>query len=141
MKQSLILALGLLASASALHAQDTQKIEGVIPSIGYSRAIQVGNTVYISGLVGMGDTMEKQLANIYAQLPKVLERFGATMNDLVKETAFTTDMEGLKAANDIRKKAYGTHFPAATWVQISRLYMEQAKIEIEFIAVVGSGPK
>ncbi len=116
-----------------------QRVEGVVESIGYAEAIQVGNTIYVSGAVAGGATMEEQVRRIYERLAVTLGRFGATLADVVKETAFTTDMEALKAANPARRAAYGTHAPAATWVQISRLYMESAKVEIEVTAVVGSG--
>ena len=53
----------------------------------------------------------------------------------MKENAYTTDIEALKAAQDVRKVYYGTDFPAATWVQVSRLYMPEAVLEVEVIAV------
>lgn len=142
------LSLGLIALPLALHAQaavmpnavppQKQRVEGVVESIGYAEAIQVGNTIYVSGAVAGGATMEEQVRRIYERLAVTLGRFGATLADVVKETAFTTDMEALKAANAARRAAYGAHSPAATWVQISRLYMESAKVEIEVTAVVGS---
>lgn len=116
-----------------------QRVEGVHEGIGYASAIQIGNTIYVSGIVARGETMEQQVTNIFAELTRVLATFGATLQDVVKETAFTRDMEALKAANPARKAAYGGHAPAATWVQIDRLYMENALVEIEFIAVPGSG--
>jgi enamine deaminase RidA (YjgF/YER057c/UK114 family) len=140
-------ALGLFAvllaptMLSAQQAPDKQRVEGVHESIGYANAIQVGNTVYLSGVVARGATVEEQLTGIFEQARRVLATFGATLQDVVKETAYTTDMEALKAANSVRKAAYVGHAPAATWVGISRLYMESAKLEIEFIAVPGSGKK
>ena len=83
--------------------------------------------------------MEEQVTNIYAQLKNVLSRFEATLDDVVKETVFTTDMEALKTANPVRLRAYGKHAPAATWVQIQRLFMTSALLEIEVVAVPGSG--
>lgn len=141
--------LALVTAPAALHAQATsvmpnaappakQRVEGVVESIGYAQAIQVGNTIYVSGAVAPGATMEEQVAGVYRSLTRTLARFGATLGDVVKETAYTTDMERLKAANSARRAAYGAHSPAATWVQISRLYMESAKVEIEVTAVVGS---
>lgn len=118
---------------------EKQRVEGVVESIGYAQAIQVGNTIYVSGAVSPGAAMEEQVTGVYRSLARTLARFGATLNDVVKETAYTTDMEALKAANPARRTAYGMHSPAATWVQISRLYMETAKVEIEVTAVVGSG--
>jgi 2-iminobutanoate/2-iminopropanoate deaminase len=137
----LVMLFAAFAQANAQQPALTQRAEAVSESIGYAGAIQVGQTVYISGMVARGETVEQQVAAIYAQLPQLLARFGATIQDVVKEVAYTTDMEALKAANPVRKKAYGSHAPAATWVQITRLFMESAKVEIEFIAVPGSGKR
>jgi enamine deaminase RidA (YjgF/YER057c/UK114 family) len=140
---ALAITLAILAASQGAAQQPAdagkQRVEGVHESIGYASAIQVGNTIYVSGVVGRGETMEQQLTSIYAGLTQALASFGATLQDVVKETAFTRDMEALKAANPTRKLAYGGHAPAATWVQIDRLYMESALLEIEVIAVAGSG--
>jgi enamine deaminase RidA (YjgF/YER057c/UK114 family) len=140
---ALALALLVVAASPAFSQQpatpEKQKVVGVHASIGYSDAIQVGNTVYVSGIVGRGETVEEQLTSIFTSANHVLAKFGATLADVVKETAYTTDMEALKAANPARIRAYGTHAPAATWVQIQRLFMESAKLEIDFIVVPGSG--
>ena len=82
--------------------------------------------------------MEDQVAGAYAGLSQTLARFGAT-SEVVKETVYTVDLESLKAANSVRLRAYGPHSPAATWVQITRLFEESAKVEIEVTAIVGSG--
>jgi 2-iminobutanoate/2-iminopropanoate deaminase len=138
--KALVVAAALLAGGSEANAQQ-QRVEGVHESIGYADAIQVGNTVYVSGVVARGANLEEQVTNIYAQLKNVLARFGATLDDVVKETVFTTDMEALKTANPARMRAYGKHAPAATWVQIQRLFMTSALLEIEVVAVPGSGKK
>jgi enamine deaminase RidA (YjgF/YER057c/UK114 family) len=135
----------VLAAPAAARAQgqaaapQKQEAQGVMESIGYANAIRVGNTIHVSGAVSPGATMEAQVAGIYASLARTLAGFGATLGDVVKETVYTTDMEGLKAANVARRAAYGAHSPAATWVQISRLFMESAKVEIEVTAIIGSG--
>ena len=130
--------LVLPAAARAQQPTEKQRAEGVHASIGYANAIQIGNTVYVSGIVGRGETVEQQLTSIFESLTRVLAPFGATIKDVVKETAFTKDMEALKAANPVRLRAYDGHAPAATWVQIDRLFMESALLEIEFVAVPGS---
>jgi enamine deaminase RidA (YjgF/YER057c/UK114 family) len=136
--KSLAVLAALLLASNAADAQQ-QRVEGVHASIGYADAIQVGNTVYVSGVVARGANMEEQVTSIYAQLTAVLAKFGASMGDVVKETVFTTNMDALIAANPARLRAYGKHAPAATWVQIQRLYMTSALLEIEVIAVPGSG--
>ncbi|WP_256449928.1 hypothetical protein [Pedobacter sp. Bi36] len=40
----------------------------------------------------------------------------------------------MKKLNYVRKKFYYNDFPAATWLQIQRLYMAKAKLEVELIA-------
>ena len=50
------------------------------------------------------------------------------------------DIDALKAAKATRSAYYGTDFPAATWVQVSRLYEPDHVIEVEVIAVLPEEP-
>ena len=100
---------------------------------GYAQAVKVDNVLYISGTVSRGDAATA-LKNIYTNLERTLKHYGATFQNVVKETLYTTDIEAVKQANHVRKPFYKGDFPAATWVQISRLYMAEVSIEIELIA-------
>ncbi|MNI15216.1 Enamine/imine deaminase [compost metagenome] len=60
--------------------------------------------------------------------------FGTTFQHVVKENLYTTDIEAMKKYNDVRKQFYNNDFPAATWIQVQRLYMSDAKLEVELIA-------
>ena len=104
-------------------------------SIGYTEAVLVDNILYISGWLDKG-TIAEQLQGIYTNLGKILKAYGATYQNVVKETLFTMDMEAVKSNNEVRKVFYNGDFPAATWVQISRLYVDRAdaQIEVELIA-------
>ncbi|GAB3929001.1 RidA family protein [Larkinella terrae] len=102
---------------------------------GYAQAVKVGKTIYISGTVGVGDAATA-LTNVYNGLQKTLAFYGATFQNVVKENLYTTNIEEMKKHNDIRKKYYNNDFPAATWVQIQRLYMETALVEVELVAVL-----
>jgi enamine deaminase RidA (YjgF/YER057c/UK114 family) len=104
-------------------------------SIGYTEAVLSDNVLYISGWLDKG-TIPEQLQGIYTSLGKILKAYGATYQNVVKETLFTTDMEAVKANNSVRKVFYQGDYPAATWVQISRLYdgRADAQIEVELIA-------
>lgn len=106
---------------------------------GYAQAIVVGKTIYVSGTVAPGATMEAQVAGIYARLARTLEVHGFTLQDVVRETVFTRDMQALAAANAARKRAYGSHTPAATWVEVARLLSGGALVEIEVTAVKRGG--
>jgi 2-iminobutanoate/2-iminopropanoate deaminase len=102
---------------------------------GYTEAVLVDNTLYISGWIGRG-TIAEQLQEIYTSLGNILRAYGATYQNVVKETLFTTDIEAVKSNNSVRKAFYRGDFPAATWVQITRLYSARAdaQIEVELIA-------
>jgi len=102
---------------------------------GYAQAVKVDNVIYISGTVGGGDAATA-LKNIYTNLERTLKHYGATFQNVVKENLYCTDIEAVKAANHVRKPFYKGDFPAATWVQISRLFMAQATIEVEIVAVL-----
>ncbi len=101
---------------------------------GYTQAILSNNVLYISGTVGRGQTMAEQLKSIYEGIERTLNHYGAGFQHVVKENLYTTDIEATKAANGVRKPFYKGDFPAATWVQISRLYMPAALVEVEVIA-------
>jgi 2-iminobutanoate/2-iminopropanoate deaminase len=100
---------------------------------GYAQAVKVDNVLYISGTVARDITPES-ITNVYKTLERTLQHYGATFQNVVKENLYTTDIEAMKKYNDSRKIFYKGDFPAATWVQISRLYMPDAKLEIELIA-------
>lgn len=102
-------------------------------SAGYAQAVKVDNVIYISGTVGMDITAEN-VKRVYSTLERTLKHFGATFQNVVKETLYTTDIEAMKQVNDARKPFYKGDFPAATWVQISRLFMPNARLEIELVA-------
>ena len=100
---------------------------------GYAQALKVDNVLYISGTVSREVTPEG-IKRVYSTLEKTLQHFGASFQNVVKENLYTTDIETMKQNNAARKEFYKGDFPAATWVQISRLFMADAKLEVELIA-------
>jgi len=108
---------------------------------GYSQAVKVEDTIYISGqvshddkgkVVGHGD-MEDKMRTAYSNIQKILSQYGATMENLVEETLYVTDMESaFAAAVKCRKEIFnGTPIIASTIVQIHRLAFPQLMIEIK----------
>lgn len=102
-------------------------------SAGYAQVVKVDNVLYISGTVSR-DITPAGIQRIYQTIERSLNHFGASLQNVVKENLYTTDIEAMKTHNEARKKMYKGDYPAATWVQISRLYMPDAKLEIEVIA-------
>lgn len=129
-----LLALGFTAAAQnniekkKFHFGAEQDTAG-----GYTQALKVDNVIYISGTVATNIT-EQDVKRVYRVIQKSLEPFGATLQNVVKETLYTTDIEAMKSLNHVRKAMYKGDYPAATWVQISRLFMPEAKLEIEVVA-------
>ena len=138
----IILFLALAFIAMVCHAQDSQIQKEKWhwgnslkqdTSAGYAQVVKIDNVLYISGAVAR-DVTPEGIASVYSSLEKSLKSFGATFQNVVKENLYTTDMEAMKKYSDIRKVFYKGDFPAATWVQISRLFMSEAKLEVELIA-------
>jgi 2-iminobutanoate/2-iminopropanoate deaminase len=102
-------------------------------SAGYAQALKVGDVLYISGTVAT-EINEEGVKQLYKGLERSLKQYGLNFQHVVKENLYTTDIEAMKQFNYVRKLFYKGDFPAATWVQIVRLYMPDAKLEIELIA-------
>ncbi len=104
-------------------------------NIGYAQAVKVGNTIYVSGSVGWGN-MKDALKLAYDEIDKTLKHYNATFENVVKENLYSTALDSVIANKDIRKLYYGTDYPAATWVEVKRLYNAGLVVEVEVIAVL-----
>ncbi len=100
---------------------------------GYAQVIRIDNVLYISG-VATNDITPEGITRLYNALKSSLSSYGATFENVVKENLYTTDMEAMTKYNYVRKRFYEGDYPAATWVQIERLYMPNAKLEVDLIA-------
>jgi len=73
--------------------------------------------------------------SVYTRLGEVLAANGLSFSNVVKETVFATDLDAFIRNKEIRKEYYGSDFPAATWVQVQRLYLPAFVVEVEVTAV------
>jgi 2-iminobutanoate/2-iminopropanoate deaminase len=104
--------------------------------IGYAAVVQSGNTYHISGVTCGGQNYEAAVSICYEELGKILARHQLTSQNVVKENIYALDIEALQQQIPVRKKFYvDNQFPAATWVQVPRLYSPEHLIEIELVAV------
>ena len=113
---------------------------------GYSQAVKVDNTIYVSGQVGHDDkgnivghgNMEVQMRQAYANIKKVLAQYGATMDNVVDEILFVTDMDAAFAARIKCRQEVFSDNPvlASTIVQIQRLAFAELMVEIRCICKV-----
>lgn len=108
--------------------------EKIEKQFGYASAVRVGDTLYVSGIPASGE-MASALERVYKGLAAVLAAHGLDYRHVVKETLFATNIDAVVANVDVRKRFYGGETPAASWVQVERLVMPQAVLEVEVIAV------
>ena len=111
---------------------------------GYSRAVKVGNLVFVAGttaanengeVVGKNDVYQQAIF-IYKKIEKALQEAGASMQNVVRIRTFITDMsrsnEALKAQGEI----FSEIRPAATIVETTALINPDLLLEIEADAVI-----
>ncbi len=105
-------------------------------AIGYSQALRKDKTLYVSGTVGANEKgepadLDAQMKKAYSGIQKTLAHYSTDLSHVVTEHIYTTDMDALIRSQETRKKFYGDALPAATWVEVTRLYSPGDKIEIE----------
>src|ERR1700737_728298 len=124
---------------------------------GYAQAVKVDDTIYVSGQLSHDDqgnmvgaapldgsgrirdysNMETQMRQTYANAKKLLNQFGASLDNVVDEVLFVRDMDAAFAvAGAVRKDAYGSRKPAvaSTILVTPRLAFPTQLIEIKFVA-------
>jgi reactive intermediate/imine deaminase len=111
----------------------------------YADAVVAGDTLYVSGivavdadgaLVGAGDVVA-QARHVLHLLGRVLDAAGATPADVVKVTVFLVDVDDRPRINPERQAFFGDAKPASTLVEVSRLAVAGALLEIEAVAHLG----
>jgi len=136
MRMHPLLLLGLL-SAPALAADEVPLERHSLGSweadIGYAGVVRDGDILHVSGIACEGADMQAAVRACYRELAGILRRFGADSSQVVKETLYTTDMDALIAAIPERKTFFAdARYPAATWVQVARLYGPKHLLEVEW---------
>ena len=107
----------------------------------YNTAVIYGDTVYMSGMIGIDPSVQKpveggtlaQAAQIFENIEVVLDELGLTMEDVLKTTVYLTDIGEFAAVNQLYAEAFAPNYPARTCVEVSKLPMGLS-IEIECIA-------
>jgi len=128
---------------------DRKNVSSVSPYedvIGFSRAVRVGDLVFVSGtvawgadgkLVGAGDVYaqaKQTLANIEGYLREV----GATLRDVVRTRIYLTDIGRWREVARAHREAFGDVRPASSMLEISRLAEPEMLVEIEAVAVLSA---
>lgn len=126
---------------------------------GYSQAVKVKDTIYISGQLShdsdgrlvapasLDETgkprdfgnMAEQMRQTYRNAIALLAQFDATLDNVVEETLYVLDVDAaFSVAGDVRKELYGSAQPAvaSNLIGVSRLAFPEQLIEITFRAIV-----
>ncbi|MXR41201.1 RidA family protein [Halobaculum sp. WSA2] len=116
-------------------------------TVGYSRAVRVGDRVEVSGTTATDDDGEviapddaaeqtrRAIANVEAGLSEV----DATLSDVVRTRLYVTDIDRWEAVGRAHGEAFGEVRPATTMVEVSRLIDPDMLVEVEAVAVVDDG--
>ena len=117
------------------------------PVVGYSRAVKVGNQVFIAGttatteegsLIGVGDPYA-QTVQIIRNIEKALKKAGGTLENIVANRIYVTHIEHWQEVG----RAHGEYFknirPATTLVEVKGLVEPEMLVEIDSVAVLDEG--
>lgn len=107
------------------------------PVVGYSRAVAAGDTIYVSGCTGPGETAYDQSAAALATIRGALAELGATMDQVVRTRIYVTDITQWQEVGRAHAEAFGTALPATTMVQVAALIDPAMLVEIEAVAYTG----
>lgn len=112
---------------------------------GYSRAVKVGDTLYISGTIGMDyaaghmpESATEQLHQIIKNFELPLSKAGASLKDIVQITTYVTGPEIFAEVGPIMGQIFAETLPANAALVVA-FPVDGVKVEISAVAVVGCG--
>jgi 2-iminobutanoate/2-iminopropanoate deaminase len=109
----------------------------------YTDAVQAGGLLFVSGcvpvdehghLVGDGD-VAAQARQVFVNIGRTLAAAGAGFDDVAKVTVYLLDIEDRARINPVRQAMFGDVRPASTLVEVSRLAVPGARLEIDAVAL------
>ena len=110
----------------------------------YSQAVRVGDTVWLSGQIGLDPatgqmvegSFEQQVERAFANLAAVVTAAGGQLDQVVKLTLFLTDLAQFGTVNEIMQRRFTEPYPARSTVGVASL-PRQAQFEIEAVVLLG----
>ncbi len=109
----------------------------------YSQAVRVGDTVYLSGQIGldpasmeMVEGFEAQTERVFSNLKAVAEASGCSLADAVKLTIYLTDLGNFAKVNEVMARYFQAPYPARAAVGVKEL-PKGALVEADAILVAG----
>ena len=112
-------------------------------TVGYSRAVRIGNTVEVSGTVAVrdgklvgADSPYEQTKCILEIINESLQKSGAQLTDVVRTRIFVTDIGQWQIIGKAHGEVFGNIKPATSMVEVSRLISPEYLLEIEATAII-----
>jgi len=109
----------------------------------YSQAVRTGDTVYLSGQIGLEpasmhlvDGIEAQIHQVFKNLAAVAEAAGGSLDDVVKLNVFLTDLVHFPKVNEIMAQYFAAPYPARAAVGVAAL-PRAALVEADAVMVSG----
>jgi 2-iminobutanoate/2-iminopropanoate deaminase len=140
-----LVAVFLAATARRTDAQQSRRYiaprraaDATLPP--YSGAVQVGNTLYLSGEIGVDannqipDKPEAEARLLLDSIQKTLKDAGLTMDDLVTVTVYCSDVKHYDSFNKVYRNYFKKEFPARAFIGAGTLLFN-ARFEMQGIAV------
>jgi reactive intermediate/imine deaminase len=121
------------------------RVDGLAEPIShFTDAVRAGGFLHVSGIVPVdgegrlvgGDDVVAQTRQVLDNMRVVLSAGGCSFEDVVKVTIFLTHIDDRPLINPLRQEAFGDTRPASTLVEVPRLAVPGAKVEIECVALV-----
>lgn len=120
---------------------------GEPPEGTWSNCLVIDRHVYIAGMTSRSDEFDRidganaydQAMAIFGKIKALIEAAGGTMADIVKVNVFLTEINDRQPVWEARRQFFKGDFPVSTLLEVSKLVHPDMLVEIEAVAILGSG--
>lgn len=110
----------------------------------YSQAVRAGDTVYLSGQIGLDpasgqlvEGIDAQIERVFANLVAVARASGGSLTDAVRVTIYLTDLGHFAKVNEAMARQFAEPYPARATVGVASL-PRGALVEMDAVLVLGA---